>query len=326
MNPGFRRKAIHATLPEWKSANSVALALMSRCSPSAAAVGGLGTRGEPRDQGRAGAHALEHGISHFDTAPDYGKGASEENLGRVLAKLKPDVIVSTKVRVPADRPDIGAAIAASLEASLKRLGRDHVDVFQLHNVIGARADGLTMSADEVLGDVVPALARAREQGKTRFVGFTAIGETAALHRLVASRAFDTAQVPYNVLNPSPGEAIPTNYPAQDYARISIAQRKRASAHRHPGAGGRRAEVPHRRRNPLEARGVEPIGSGQATRRMRRARRSEAGSARGHAASLRAEIAVRFAIACAGTLSSHRDRACEYRRTGSGGAVQSRQGH
>jgi L-galactose dehydrogenase/L-glyceraldehyde 3-phosphate reductase len=261
------------------------------------AVGGLMTRGEPRDQERAVAYALEHGINHFDTAPDYGRGASEENLGRVLASLKPDVVVSTKVRVPADRPDIGAAIAASLDASLKRLGRDRVDVFQLHNVIGAHADGLTMSADEVLGDVVPALTRAREQGKTRFVGFTAIGETAALHRLIASGAFDTAQVPYNALNPSPGEAIPADYPAQDYARIldraseagvgTIGIRVLAG-----GALSGRTE-----RTPLGLASVEPIGSGTSYEAdAARARRFEPMVAEGHAASL-TEMAVRFAVAC-----------------------------
>src|ERR1043166_5193995 len=111
------------------------------------AVGGLMTRGRPADQEQAVARALEAGINHFDTAPSYGYGASEENLGRVLAALKPDVVVSTKVRLPAERRDVGAAVAASLDASLKRLQRDHVDVFQLHNVIGAR-HGETMSADE----------------------------------------------------------------------------------------------------------------------------------------------------------------------------------
>src|SRR5882724_844160 len=93
------------------------------------AVGGLMTKGAPADQERAVARAIEAGVNHFDTATAYGNGASEENLGRVLATLKPDVIVSTKVRVPAERPDVGAAVAASLDASLKRLKRDHVSVF-----------------------------------------------------------------------------------------------------------------------------------------------------------------------------------------------------
>src|ERR1043166_1380880 len=134
------------------------------------AVGGLMTRGAPADQERAFARALEAGVNHFDTAADYGAGASETNVGRVLAALKPDIVLSTKVRVPAERPDIGAAVAASLEASLRRLKRDHVDVFQLHNTIGARTAGMTMSVEEVLNGAVPALNKAREQGKTRFIG------------------------------------------------------------------------------------------------------------------------------------------------------------
>src|SRR5262245_43782954 len=89
------------------------------------AVGGLMTRGDPRDQEQAVARALELGINYFDTAALYGNGASETNLGRVLAKLKPAAIIATKVRVAErDRGRIGAAVTASLEASLKRLGRD----------------------------------------------------------------------------------------------------------------------------------------------------------------------------------------------------------
>src|SRR6201995_1084345 len=84
------------------------------------AVGGLMVRGAPADQERAVARALEAGVNHFDTAPAYGDGASEQNLGRVLATLKPDVMVSTKVRLAARR-NVAADIAASLDASLQRL-------------------------------------------------------------------------------------------------------------------------------------------------------------------------------------------------------------
>ena len=258
------------------------------------AVGGLMTRGLPADQERAVARALEAGVNHFDTAPSYGQGASEENLGRALGALKSDVIVSTKVRLLAER-NVGAAVAASLDASLKRLKRDHVDVFQLHNVIGAR-NGQTMSAEEVLSDVVPALARAREQGKSRFIGFTAIGETPALHRLIASGAFDTAQVPYNALNPSAGEPIPTAYPAQDYGRILglAAQHGVGTIGIRVLAGG--ALSGREERNPLGLTEVEPIGSGASyAADVARARRLEPMLREGHAASL-TEMAVRFAIA------------------------------
>jgi len=259
------------------------------------AVGGLMTKGSAADQERAVARALEAGVNHFDTAVAYGNGASEENLGRVLGGLKPNVIVSTKVRVPAARPDIGAAIAASLEGSLQRLGRDHVDVFQLHNVIAERADGLTMSVEEVLSDVVPALNRAREQGKTRHIGFTAIGETAALHRVVESRAFDTAQVPYNVLNPSAGEAIPAAYPAQDYGGIldRAAEAGVGTIGIRALAGG--ALSGSEARNALGLSIVEPIGSGATyAADVARARRLEPVVREGHAGSL-TELAMRFVI-------------------------------
>jgi aryl-alcohol dehydrogenase-like predicted oxidoreductase len=259
------------------------------------AVGGLMTRGAPADQERAVARAIDAGVNHFDTAVAYGNGASEENLGRVLDRLKPNVIVSTKVRVPAERPDIAAAIAASLEGSLKRLRRDHVDVFQLHNVIAQRADGQTMSADEVLGDVVPALNRAREQGKARFIGFTAIGETEALHRVIASRAFDTAQVPYNALNPSPGETIAATYPAQDYGQIldRAAEAGVGTIGIRALAGG--ALSGSEARNALGLPVVEPIGSGASyARDAARARRLEPIVREGHAGSL-TEMAMRFVI-------------------------------
>jgi aryl-alcohol dehydrogenase-like predicted oxidoreductase len=259
------------------------------------AVGGLMTKGAPVDQERAVARAIEAGVNHFDTAAAYGDGASEQNVGRVFASLKPDAILSTKVRVPAQRPDIAGAIAASLEASLKRLKRDHVDVFQLHNTIGARADGMTMSVDEVLSDVVPALNLARAQGKIRFTGFTAIGETEALLALIASGAFDSAQVPYNALNPSAGEAIAAAYPAQDYGRIldRAAEKGVGTIGIRALAGG--ALSGSVARNPLGLQEVEPIGSGaDYAKDAARAKRLEPMVREGHASSL-TEMAMRFVI-------------------------------
>ncbi len=65
------------------------------------AVGGLMVRGAPADQERAIARALEAGVNYFDTAVQYGDGASERNLGRALMKLKPaHAIVGTKNKLP----------------------------------------------------------------------------------------------------------------------------------------------------------------------------------------------------------------------------------
>jgi aryl-alcohol dehydrogenase-like predicted oxidoreductase len=185
------------------------------------AVGGLMVRGDPGDQDRTIARALAAGVNYFDTAVQYGNGESEKNLGRVLQKLKPaDVVVGTKVRLPPGEVGrIADAITQSLEASLKRLQRDRVDIFHLHNSITETGGGPAPSVRQVLGEVVPAFEKLRQQGKTRFLGLTAVGDTSSLHQAIDSRAFDSAQVAYNMLNPSAAEALPANYPAQDYRRL-----------------------------------------------------------------------------------------------------------
>src|ERR1700739_2284175 len=153
------------------------------------AVGGLMVRGDHADQERAVARALEAGVNYFDTAVQYGDGESEKNIGRILQKLKPaNAVVGTNVRSPPDDYGrIGEAIATSLDGSLGRLRRDNVDIFHLHNPITEKEGGTALSAAQVLGEVVPAFERLRQQGKVRFLGLTAVGDTAALHHGIGSR-------------------------------------------------------------------------------------------------------------------------------------------
>src|SRR5919206_1596985 len=174
------------------------------------AVGGLMVRGDARDQEHTIARALDAGVNYFDTAVQYGNGESEKNLGRILQVLKPtNAIVGTKVRLPSgDFGRIADAVTKSLEGSLSRLRRDRVDIFHLHNAITERGGGESLSVEQVLDDVVPAFERLRDAGKTRFIGLTAVGDTAALQRLIDTRAFDSAQVVYNMLNPSAAIGLP----------------------------------------------------------------------------------------------------------------------
>jgi aryl-alcohol dehydrogenase-like predicted oxidoreductase len=185
------------------------------------AVGGLMVRGDPLDQERTIARAIAAGVNYFDTAVQYGNGESEKNLGRILQSLKPaSVFVGTKVRMPsADLGRIGNAVVKSLEGSLRRLRRDRVDILHLHNAITETGGGEALSIRQVLSDVVPAFERLRAEGKTRFLGLTAVGDTMALHQAIDARAFDSAQVVYNILNPSAAVALPASYPAQDYGRL-----------------------------------------------------------------------------------------------------------
>jgi aryl-alcohol dehydrogenase-like predicted oxidoreductase len=262
------------------------------------AVGGLMVRGDPLDQERTIARAIAAGVNYFDTAVQYGNGESEKNLGRVLQRLKPaDVIVGTKVRLPSgDFGDIANAAATSLEGSLTRLRRDRVDIFHLHNAITETGGGEALSVRQVLAEVVPAFERLRQQGKTRFLGLTAIGDTAALHQVIRARAFDSAQVVYNMLNPSAAAALPANYPAQDYGRLF--DHTRSAGVGVVGirvlAGG--ALSGSAERHPIASPAPEPIGTAMDyDADVVRARRLMPLIEEGFAASL-TEAATRFALA------------------------------
>jgi aryl-alcohol dehydrogenase-like predicted oxidoreductase len=227
----------------------------------AGAVGGLFTKGDAADQERAVARAIEAGINYFDTAALYGNGESEKNLGRVLKALKADVVVGTKVRLgAAHRADVGKGIVQGMEDSLRRMGRDHVDLFQLHNPLVAKDASDHLAIDIALNEVAPALDKLRQQGKTRFVGFSGVGETPALLKAIESKLFDTVQVVYNALNPSAGGPMPKGAPGQDYGRLL----ERAKANDvgtiiiRALAGGALSGTTER--HPLAMQVVDPIGS------------------------------------------------------------------
>jgi len=261
------------------------------------AVGGLMVRGAPADQERAIARAIAAGVNYFDTAVQYGNGESEKNLGRILQTLKPgNVVVGTKVRLqPDDFGRIADAITQSLDASLERLRLDRVDILHLHNEITATGGGTAYSVEQVLGEAVPAMERLRRDGKLRFLGLTAIGDTAALRRVIDTGAFASAQVVYNMLNPSAGAAVPANYPAQDYGRLF--DHTQAAGIGVIGirvlAGG--ALSGSAERHPIASPPPEPIGSALSfDADVARARRLMPLVAEGFARNL-TEAATRFAI-------------------------------
>jgi L-galactose dehydrogenase/L-glyceraldehyde 3-phosphate reductase len=260
------------------------------------AVGGLMVRGAPADQERTVARALAAGINYFDTAVQYGDGESEKNLGRILRQLKPaNVVVGTKVRLPPGETRIAEAIVASLDASLKRLQMDRVDIFHLHNSVTEDGGGPALSVRQIMGEVVPAFEKLREQGKIRFPGLTAIGDTPALHKVIASGAFASAQVVYNMLNPSAGEALNAAYPAQDYGRLFDATTAAGTGTIaiRVLAGGALSGSAERHR--IASPPPEPIGSAETYEAdIAIARRFLPLVAEGHAASL-TEAATRFAI-------------------------------
>ena len=261
------------------------------------AVGGFMVRGDPAEQERTIARAIAAGVNYFDTAVQYGNGKSEKNFGSVLQKLKPaNVAVGTKVRLlPGEFGRIDDAVRTSLEGSLARLRLDRVDILHLHNPITEKGGGSALSVRQVLDDVVPAFERLRQQGKIRFLGLTALGDTAALHQVIDARVFDSAQIVYNMLNPSAACELPANYPAQDYGRLfdhTMAAGVGVVGIRVLAGGALSGSA---ERHPIAGPAPEPIGSAMSyDADIDRARRLMPLVEEGFAASL-TEAATRFAL-------------------------------
>ncbi len=136
--------------------------------------------------------ALELGVTYFDTAAGYGAGASERLFGEGLADADPDaVFLATKTGV------CGAgAVRRSLEASLRNLRREWIDLLQIHGGAYAAEQVDRLLAD---GGMVSEMERMRDEGLIRHVGFTCEAHDAQLLRLIASGRFDAVQLCYNLL-------------------------------------------------------------------------------------------------------------------------------
>lgn len=261
------------------------------------AVGGLMVRGTPADHERAVAMSRDAGVNYFDTAVQYGDGLSEIHLGAALASLGlRDAIVGTKVRLkPAQFGAIAETVTASLEASLKRLGRDHVTIFHLHNAITEDGGGEALSVSQVLGEVLPAFSRLREAGKIRLIGITAVGETGALHRVIASGAVDSAQIVINLINPTAVGRPPPGFTGQDYRGLALAAQRRGCGGigiRILAGGALSGSI---ERHAIASPAPAPIGSGEDyAEDVAAARRFLPLVTQGRAGSL-VEAAIRFAI-------------------------------
>src|SRR5690606_19332482 len=123
----------------------------------------FGTRLDEAGSARVVHAALDAGINFFDTADIYGKGLSEEYIGRALRGRRNDVLIATKFGKPMDDSRRGARpayIRKAVDDSLRRLGTDHIDLYQIHE------PDPSVPIDETLG----ALDRLFSEGKVREIG------------------------------------------------------------------------------------------------------------------------------------------------------------
>lgn len=194
-------------------------------------VGGILIDPDPDVMRRALRMSLDAGINWIDTAESYGAGVSETNVGWLVEELDPAERpgISTKARLDVESSEtIASQLDRKLDASLKRLRMDSVDLYQLHNRIVARTSGQDIGLDRVLGPggVADQLERLREDGRIRHIGITALGEIDALTEVAKSGRFDTAQVYYNLINPS--AAMPAGAAWDDYSFCGLIDACKAS--------------------------------------------------------------------------------------------------
>jgi aryl-alcohol dehydrogenase-like predicted oxidoreductase len=146
--------------------------------------------------------AMDHGVTFLDNSWDYHGGESERRMGKALrGGYRDKAFLMTKL-------DGRTAEAATeqLDQSLRRLQTDHVDLLQIHEVIRDTDPARVFAA----GGAIEALIRARDAGKTRFIGFTG-HKSPAIHLAMLETArrhgfrFDTVQMPLNVMDAQYGE-------------------------------------------------------------------------------------------------------------------------
>ncbi|MCD6284701.1 MAG: aldo/keto reductase [Anaerolineae bacterium] len=225
-------------------------------------VGGLLVRGDHKDMVEAVARAIESGINYFDTARSYGSGRSETNLGIAVRELGAELLIGTKVDLRTEEMhDIEGSVIASVEGSLKRLGRDRVDLIQLHNPIASqrRPERGWVSVDDA-ETALQAFEKLKAQGKVGHCGINGLGETPAIHRFIAAGLADTTQTAYNLLNPSAGQRVPRGFPFQDYEQLidrAVEMQMGTIAIRVLAAGALSGSMARHR---TAAQGVGPIGT------------------------------------------------------------------
>ena len=134
--------------------------------------------------------AMGLGINYLDTAMDYGNGESETRVGRVMATRRKDVFLATKVPTRARTRDTALR---EVEASLKRLQTDHVDLLHLHS-LGGEDD---LAKIEAADGALKALHELRDQKVARFIGMTSHSDGAVMARAIEHDDLDCVQMAMN---------------------------------------------------------------------------------------------------------------------------------
>ena len=167
--------------------------------------------------------ASEKGINWIDTAESYSEGKSEKNIGDLLPLFSNDKFqISTKARLdPNSSESIVSQIDRKIDASLGRLQRNFVELYQLHNRIQNISDKNNFSVKDILkkGGVADAMEKFKSDGRIKSIGITALGDIDAINEVVLSDCFDVAQIYYNLLNPSASFSSPGKWNDHNFSNL-----------------------------------------------------------------------------------------------------------
>jgi aryl-alcohol dehydrogenase-like predicted oxidoreductase len=154
----------------------------------------LGSTRNQQEANEIVARAMDAGINFFDNAWDYHDGHSEEVVGKALQGKRDRAVIMTKVCTHGRGKDVAMQM---LEQSLRRLQTDHLDLWQIHEVIYENDPELIFAP----GGAAEALIQAKQQGKVRAIGFTGHKDPRIhLKMLAHDFPFDTVQMPLNCLD------------------------------------------------------------------------------------------------------------------------------
>ena len=150
--------------------------------------------------------SLKAGINWVDTAETYSDGKSENNIGHLLSSVSSSekLKISSKARLdPTSSETFSSQLDRKLDNSLKRLKIDKLDLYQLHNRITLKESKDTLTSYQILkNNICELMTKLKDDGRVENIGLTALGEANSIREIIRTGHFDTAQIYYNLLNPS----------------------------------------------------------------------------------------------------------------------------
>ena len=177
--------------------------------------------------------AVDQGIRYLDTAVGYGDGESERRVGLLMRTRRKDVVLATKIPRTARTRD---AALRQVEASLKRLQTDHVDVLHLHDL----TDAQDLAAIEAPNGAMKALYELRSQKVTRAIGMTSHTDGAVMAKAIEQNDLDCVQIAMNPARALQFEELAL--PAAKKKGLGVILMKVTSQEKLVGAGPGKADM------------------------------------------------------------------------------------